>query len=139
MSDKLKKLYISCPLNGRKPEDIVATRIKLKSIAEAYVGEKLEVIPFKLNATSPETKSERIWLLGESIKKMATADYFIGVGLYGAYDGCSIEYDVAKTYDIPIWIIEAEHCAKDIITVDPDNSYKGHYIPVSGEVKGVIA
>ena len=139
MSDKLKKLYISCPLNGRKPEDIVATRIKLKSIAEAYVGEKLEVIPFKLNATSPETKSERIWLLGESIKKMATADCFIGVGLYGAYDGCSIEYDVAKTYDIPIWIIEAEHCAKDIITVDPDNSYKGHYIPVSGEVKGVIA
>ena len=131
MSEKLKKLYISCPLRGRTPENIAKTREKLKAIAEAYLGEKLEVIPFELNSKGPVNRAERLWLLGESIKKMATADYFIGVGLYGSYDGCSIEYDVARTYGIPTWIIEAEHCAKDIITVDPDNAFGGYYIPVS--------
>ena len=122
MSEKLKKLYISCPLSGRTPENIVKTREKLKAIAEAYLGEKLEVIPFELNPKGPVNRAEKLWLLGESIKKMATADYFIGVGVYGSYsyDGCSIEHNVARTYGIPTWIIEAEHCAKDIFEVDPD-------------------
>lgn len=75
----MKKLFISCPMRGRKEEDIKKSFERMHRIAEAVFDEKLEVINTFTKSDPPATKSIAIWMLGEYIKKMANADYFIGV------------------------------------------------------------
>lgn len=40
----MKKLFISCPMRGRKDEDIKESMRKMHKIAEIYAGEDLELI-----------------------------------------------------------------------------------------------
>lgn len=97
----MKKLFISCPMKGRTEENIRNSMERMHKIAEATFGEELEVIPSCIEHTPPENAKQAVWYLGESIKKMSEADYFIGVGFEEAFRGCTIEYRVAMDYGIP--------------------------------------
>ena len=110
----MKKLYISCPVNGRKIEDIEKSRKKMKEIAEAVFGEKLEVIDVLINPNPPLVRSVRIWNLGENIKKMASADYYIGVHYTYSCVGCFIENEIAEEYEIKKYLIDNELVCPDI-------------------------
>ena len=80
----------------------------MHKIAEAVFDEELEPIDSYIHI-EPKTKHRRVSYLGESIKMMADADYFVGV--YDAdfgYDGCSIERIVAMHYDIPYFLIDVD-------------------------------
>lgn len=113
-SKKMKKLFISCPMRGRKDEDIKKSFERMHRIAEAIFDEKLEVIDTFIQNDPPATKSIAVWYLGESIKKMANADYFIGIRNCWAYSGCSVERAVADYYDIPRFIVDLEYAAPDV-------------------------
>lgn len=101
-------------MRGRKEEDIKKSFERMHKIAEAVFDEKLEVIDTFIQNDPPATKSIAIWYLGESIKKMANADYFIGIKNSWSYPGCHVEWTVADFYDIPQFLIDLERVAPDV-------------------------
>lgn len=107
MNTAKKKLYISCPMNERTEEAIRHDMDRLHKTAEAVFDQELEVIPTYVKHDPPETGNKAIWCLGESIKKMSEADYFIGViDAYGSR-GCQVEAEVACAYEIDSYFVEA--------------------------------
>lgn len=114
----MKKLFISCPMKGRKEEDIKKSFERMHRIAEAIFDEKLEVIDTFIQNDPPATKSIATWYLGESIKKMANADYFIGVSDCWGYPGCIVEKCAADHYDIPYFLVGLEYAAPDVAKND---------------------
>lgn len=96
----MKKLFISCPMKGRTEENIRNSMKRMHKIAEAMFGEELEVIPSYIEHTPPKDAKQAVWYLGESIKKMSEADYFIGIHFESAFAGCNIERNVASEYGI---------------------------------------
>ena len=114
MSNTKKKLYISCPMKGRTEEAIRHDMDRMHKMAEIVFDQELEVIPTCIEHTPPETGNKAIWCLGESIKKMAEADYFIGVtGAYGAR-GCQVEAEAACAYEIPFFFVEAHQFMPEV-------------------------
>ena len=124
----MKKLYISCPMRGRTEANIRNSMTRMHKIAEATFGEELEVIPSFIEGAAPVSNDARIWYLGETIKKMSNADYFIGVGYERAFPGCLIEYEVAINYDIPCTTVDMPHVMPDAWAIA-----QGFY--TEGEVK----
>ena len=120
----MKKLFISCPMKGRTEANISNSIARMHKIAEAMFGEELEVIPSYIEHTPPKDAKQAVWYLGESIKKMAEADYFIGVDYTATFKSCNIESEVARRYDIPsayvdmaivmpdAWAIRMANCRK---------------------------
>lgn len=114
MNTTKKKLYISCPMKGRTEAAIRHDMDRMHRVAEAVFDQELEVIPSYIEHTPPETVNQGIWYLGESIKKMAEADYFIGVtGAYGAR-GCRVEAEAACAYEIPSFFVEAHQFMPEV-------------------------
>ena len=95
----MKKLFISVPMKGRSEENIRKSMAKMHKIAEAIWEQELEVIPSYIEDKPPEDAKHAVWYLGESIKKMADADYFIGTS-YGDFAGCDVELKTAIRYGI---------------------------------------
>lgn len=102
----MKKLFISCPMKGRTEENIRDSIARMHKIAEAYFGQQLEVIPSYIPDQAPYVVNRRIWYLGESIKMMAEAEYYIGITYCDAFAGCCVENEVAQHYDIPRFFVD---------------------------------
>lgn len=113
----MKKLFISCPMAGRTEENIRKSIDRMHKIAEAVFDEELEVIESYIPDRAPDTKHDRIWYLGESIKMMADADYFIGIVGY-QFNGCSFERSVAEQYGIKGYTVPARIIADDVAPND---------------------
>ena len=102
----MKKLYISCPMRGRTWENVRRSREMMHKMAEVHWGEDLEVIDTLNNPVPYAMQDERIYQLGQSISKMADADYYIGVFAdCSPFHGCRVENEVAKLYEVPTCII----------------------------------
>lgn len=101
----MKKLFISVPMRDKSEEQIRKAMEKMHKIAEVVFEENLAVIPSYIEDNPPEGCVAGLWYLGESIKKMAEADYFIGVSNSYGYSGCELERDAAREYGIPTYII----------------------------------
>lgn len=110
----MKKLFISCPMKGGTEENINKSMEKMHRIAEAVFDENLEVIESYIPDCEPDTLSNRIRRLGESIKMMADADYFIGVNNNPIYKDCVIEEMVAKQYFIESYTVSIDLIADDL-------------------------
>lgn len=117
------KLFISCPMRGRTKEAIEESFKVMHEEAEKRFGKKLEVIHTYIDQDAPEVVNDPVWYLGESLKKLSQADYFIGVditkyGLYNkrCYPGCAVEEFTAEMYDIPMKILVCDEfvCFKDM-------------------------
>ena len=112
----MKKLFISCPMRKRSEEDIHKTFELLHKVAEAIFDEELEVIPTYFEGNPPENANEALWYLGESIKKMSEADYFIGIfDEAREFRGCIIENITAKSSGIPFYLVGIANAAPDVI------------------------
>ena len=97
----MKKLFISCPMKGRTEENIRKSMEKMHRIAEIVFDQELEVLPSYIAQKPPQGVKEAVWYLGESIKLMAQADYYIGIDYNVFFSGCLVENEVAKQYKIP--------------------------------------
>lgn len=120
----MKKLFISCPMKNRSEKDIRYTMDALHERAEKAFKQKLEVIDSYIEDNPPKDSKQAIWYLGECIKKLSEADYFVGIDMDTSpinYDGCEIEKEVAMRYQIPICLANAQKVLPDLfITVLPD-------------------
>lgn len=103
----MKKLFVSAPMKGRTEEEIKASIQKMKKIAEIYEGEELELIDSYIKDNPPKDSKEAVWHLGESLKKLAQADVFIGICESYDWNGCHIERQVAERYGIKAYTIPA--------------------------------
>lgn len=103
----MKKLFVSVPMKGRTEEEIKASIQKMKKIAEIYEGEELELIDSYIEDNPPKGSKEAVWYLGESLKKLAQADVFIGIDEAYDWNDCCIEKDTAYRYGIKMYIVQA--------------------------------
>lgn len=103
----MKKLFVSVPMKGRTEEEIKASIQKMKKIAEIYEGEELELIDSYIEDNPPKDSKEAVWYLGESLKKLAQADVFIGIDEAYDWNDCCIEKDTAYRYGIKMHIVQA--------------------------------
>lgn len=109
----MKKLFVSVPMKGRTEEEIKASIQKMKKIAEIYEGEELELIDSYIEDNPPQNNNEAVWYLGESLKKLAQADVFVGIDDVWDWSGCYIESEVAARYEIKKNSIPAEYAIEN--------------------------
>lgn len=104
----MKKLFISMPMHGRTPDAIKYSMERVHKMAEVVFGEELELIDSYIEEAKSAGSKAAIYCLGESIKKMAEADYCVCTSstlFNGYYIGCEIEYEMAIKYGIPFIFI----------------------------------
>ena len=114
----MKKLFISCPMKNRSEKDIRNTMDVLHKLAEEAFNQKLERIDSYIEDNSPKDSKQAIWFLGESIKKLSKADYFVGIDMNSSpinYNGCEVETDIAVKYQIPVYLVNAYVVMPDVI------------------------
>lgn len=109
----MKQLFVSVPMKGRTEEEIKASIQKMKKIAEIYEGEELELIDSYIEDNPPKDSKEAVWYLGESLKKLAQADVFIGICESYDWNGCSIERETANKYGIKAYTISVRYVIDD--------------------------
>lgn len=114
----MKKLFISCPMKGRTKANIKNSMARMHKIAELVFDEDLEPIDTYIPDSAPEGVNRGIWYLGESIKMMAEADYFIGIGYSEVFRGCTIERDTAVAYKIPIVTMQIDEMMPDAAEIE---------------------
>ena len=102
----MKKLFISVPMKGRTEENIRKSIERMHKIAELVFDEELEIIPSYIEHKPPKDSIEALWYLGESIKKLAETDYFIGINWSEFYKGCNAERSVAMEYGIKSYFVD---------------------------------
>ena len=109
----MKKLFISCPVKGRKIEDVIKTRKKMHAIAEIIFDQELEVID---SVQAKEIMDgDTFDSLVHHITCMKDADYFIGVHYYtDIWSDCYLEGQVAYRYGIPNYMLSIDMIAPDI-------------------------
>lgn len=114
----MKKLFVSCPMRGRKRENIVKSMEQMHRIAEIVFDQELEVIPTLLDFVPDDTKNKSLWCLGKSIQLMAEADFYIGVEGTGFYRGCMIENDIARKYGIRSAHLNIDELMQDALNIE---------------------
>lgn len=119
----MKKLFVSVPMKGRTDEEIRANVTKMKTIAEAYEGEALELIDSYITDNPPIDNRQAIWYLAKALEKLSEADLFVSIDGYWNWNGCAIEVETArrygiKSYFIPTSIIIEEKCIVENCTVN---------------------
>lgn len=109
----MKKIFVSAPMKGRAEEEIRKTIDKMKNIAEIYEGEEMELIDSYIEDNPPKDSKEAVWYLGESLKKLAQADVFIGIRESFDWNGCQIEKETAEKYGIKAYAIPVRYVIDD--------------------------
>ena len=124
----MKKLFVSVPMKGRTEREIKKSIQKMKKTAEIFEGEELELNDSYIEDNPPKDNNQAIWFLGESLKKLAQADVFIGINEAWDWCGCYIEIETAKRYGIKIYMIPAEY------VIDGYNAHLNRLHPVVHDV-----
>lgn len=114
----MKKLFISVPMKGRTEENIRKSMAKMHKIAEIVFDQELEVIDSYIEDNPPENVNRPVWFLGESIKMLSEADYFIGVEWQDFWKGCLIENDVVRFYGIPATFVKVNELMPDCVEIE---------------------
>jgi hypothetical protein len=94
---RMKKLFISQPMNGRTDEEIIEERKNAIISVQEILNEDVEVIDSFFS-----TDASPVWLLGESLKLLSMADIVYFCDGWENYRGCRIEHTCAVEYGIDI-------------------------------------
>jgi hypothetical protein len=105
-------------MKGRTEENIKNSMARMHKIAELVFDQKLEPIDTYIPDSAPEGVNRGVWYLGESIKRMAEADYFIGIGYSDMFKGCRFEYSIAEFYGIDTTTVNVHEMMPDIAEIE---------------------
>lgn len=96
----MKKVFVSCPMNGKTFEEIVEVRKEaIKLLKKKFPNEEFEVLKTFFDF---EEGTHPLKYLAESIRMLADADIAYFAKDWDKARGCNIEYKCAFTYDIEI-------------------------------------
>ena len=99
----MKKLFISQPMRGKTDGEILSERDRAIKRAKELLGDDVELIDTYFTGfaeDNDENINKPVFYIGKSIEKLAYADVAYFCKGWNEYRGCTIEYTVAKTYDI---------------------------------------
>lgn len=98
------KLFISQPMNGKTPEQIMNERIiAIESAKRNFNDEQVEVIDsYFEDYPSCDVKNEGLWYLGKSLMLLANADVAYFAKGWQEARGCRIENECAIAYGINV-------------------------------------
>lgn len=97
------KLFISIPTNGRADSEVDAEKAAILDRIRAAYDEPVELIDSYVSEDAPVTGDRAgAWYLGESIKRLATADAAFFAGGWDKARGCRVEHAVCREYNILI-------------------------------------
>lgn len=95
----MKKIFISQPMKGLTNEEIKYRRMEAIKWLEKFMrGEEFEIIDSFFEDAPVDAKT--LWYLGESLKKLSTADYALFLQGWDKARGCKIENTCAQEYGI---------------------------------------
>lgn len=103
---RIVKIFIAQPMSGRADDDVLYERCEaMKEIMDWFTKYKPNCVPTFLDqyyVDDAPKDATPVWYLGHSIMILAKADYIYFTGNWCEARGCNIEYEIAKTYEIPI-------------------------------------
>lgn len=118
----MKKVFVSCPMNGASKEEVMKRIHILHKLAELHFHQELQLIDSWIDK-EPEfdCKNPRLWYAGKSLEHMSQADCYVGVNintpsLRNQYFGCHMENEAADLLQIP-------HILFDINVIVPTKSF----------------
>lgn len=96
------KVFISQPMNGNTNNEIKAVRAEITEKLRKRYGtqEPVEVINSFFEDAPHDAKP--LWFLGKSLEMLSTADVAYFAKGWDEARGCTIEYDCAIKYGIPV-------------------------------------
>lgn len=98
----MKKVFVSMPMRGKGKEEIVKEQERLLALVADTLGEEVELVESYLG----QGDYKPLECLGESLKRMASADFVVfGRGWEDAR-GCRIEHTCALEYGVAILDVE---------------------------------
>lgn len=95
---RMKRLFVSQPMNGRSTNEIAKERSK---IAEEFAGEYAIADSF-FDYTVVEGTSDPLYKLGNALEVMAGCDAAYFAPGWEKARGCLVEHMAAELYDVPI-------------------------------------
>ena len=96
----MKKLFISCPMNGKTFEEIVEVRKEaIKLMKEKFPNEEFEVLKTFFDF---EEDTHPLKYMAESIRMLADADIAFFAKGWNEARGCKIEHECAVAYGIEV-------------------------------------
>ena len=115
----MKKLFISCPVKGRKIGDVIKTRKKMHEIAQIVFDQELEVID---SVQAKEIMDgDTFDSLVHHITCLKDANYFIGINYYGDFwRDCHNELMIARDYGISMYTVDMRGVAIDAMGIEGD-------------------
>lgn len=97
----MKRLFISQPMRGKTDDEILTVREQAIESAKLNLGEDVEAID-SFFQDAPSEGNRGLYLLGESLKLLATADVAYFAKNWEQYRGCRIENLCALEYGIDV-------------------------------------
>lgn len=96
----IKKIFISCPMNGLTDDDVFGKR----ALAKSYLERKYPNCEFigYIHEDAPDIKRPSLWYLSKSIEILGTADAAYFCDGWQNARGCVIEHEICEKYNIPI-------------------------------------
>ncbi len=94
-----KKLFISIPMRGFDNE-MVKSRMNLL-FDMANKNNEYELIQTFVDEDVPEAEDNQLWYLGRSIQLLGTADLVLFSADWPSANGCWVEHDICRMYNIP--------------------------------------
>ena len=98
----MKRVFVSIPMRGRSRDSIREESERLLTLAAAELKDD---VVWVRNCWAGKWDSP-LWSLGESLKRMSTADYVVFAQGWHGSSGCQIEHQCALLYGIAIldWV-----------------------------------
>ncbi len=100
------KVFISQPMKGLSDDEIKANRKKAIDLITLKYDGDVEFIDSFIEEDVPKINNIATYYLGRSIEMMADAEAVAFLPGYEKARGCMIEYNVARSYDYTIIMID---------------------------------
>lgn len=91
------KVFISVGMRGRSDEDI---KNDISKAAERILEWRPDAEIIDNFIERPDNATERLYCLGEAIKKLGECDACCFIGDWQNFSGCVIEHEVCNQYEI---------------------------------------
>ena len=108
---EIKNVFLSLGMKGRSGEEIDTELCDMILTMEDYCEEHCINIPKFVDnfaCERPSDNNQRLWWLGEAIKKLGDCDTILLSYDYMNYNGCKVELEVARNYGLNILYLDID-------------------------------
>lgn len=115
-----KKLFVSIPMNGRDPDDIVMDMHALSDIVSSEIGCDITLLNtvFSDDDVPADIPNPSVWYLGKSVEALSDADLAVFDPDWRNARGCILEHMICAMYNIPYVDISMDYMHNEDAVAD---------------------